>query len=359
MSLPDILQWLSQGGQSGTLVLDNGEVEKSIFFREGVIIASASTDPREFLGHFLVSHGFISEDELGLAISMQDNTKMLLGKILIRQGAITEEDLNRMLMLKSEESIYGIFTWTEGSFRFLDGQLPAYEMVPISLDVTGLLLEGMQRIDEWQRIRARIPSFEAIPVAVCDLLDDRKLSNGERQVLAQIDDQKSVEEICLHTHSSEFFVCRIIFEVAEKGKIKVVKPRSATAVAASPTTSAEALSSRASDLLGEGECELAYRHLKAASSLEPYDRQIQETVHRLEGELRKRLESEGVLTSAVPCLQAGVDATKLSLSPQEGFVFSRINGVADAASIVKISPLPALDALLVFWKLHKAGFITL
>ncbi len=78
---------------------------------------------------------------------------MLLGKILSTIGAISEQDVHRMLRLKAEESIYDVFSWPEGDFRFLDQQLPTANMVPISIDVTGLVLEGMQRFDEWKRIR--------------------------------------------------------------------------------------------------------------------------------------------------------------------------------------------------------------
>jgi hypothetical protein len=47
------------------------------------------------------------------------------------------------------------------------------------------------------------------------------------------------------------------------------------------------------------------------------------------------------------------------LSPEEGFILSRINGDNDVASILQISPLSELDALLVFWKLLTDGHIRL
>ena len=47
MELSELLQWLSQAQKTGTLVCDNGQVEKRIFFRDGMIISSASTDPKE------------------------------------------------------------------------------------------------------------------------------------------------------------------------------------------------------------------------------------------------------------------------------------------------------------------------
>ena len=64
----DLLQWLSLGQKTGTLVIRNSRVEKKIFFRNGRVISSASNDPREYLGQFLMSHGYLSEPELKKAI---------------------------------------------------------------------------------------------------------------------------------------------------------------------------------------------------------------------------------------------------------------------------------------------------
>ena len=49
----------------------------------------------------------------------------------------------------------------------------------------------------------------------------------------------------------------------------------------------------------------------------------------------------------------------LRLSPEEGFVLSRIDGSYDIDSILKISPMPPLDARLVFRELLKEGHIRL
>ena len=226
MELAELLQWLSGAMKAGTLVVENGKVTKQIFFRDGMIVSSASTDPKEHLGAFLVSHGFITDAELGQAIRMQESNKMLLGKILSTIGAISEQDVHRMLRLKAEESIYDVFSWPEGDFRFLDLKLPNATMVPISIDVTGLVLEGMQRFDEWKRIREIIPSSHSIPVAIADF-DDKVFTEGAAQILSLIDDDRTVAEICKLTHSSEFHVCRILFRQVQARRLKIVRPRDA------------------------------------------------------------------------------------------------------------------------------------
>ena len=238
MQLAELLQWLAQSKKTGTLVIDDSRVTKRIFFSSGRIISSASTDPKEYLGHFLVSHGLITEQELAKAVEMQERTKMLLGKILVTIGAIEEQALHRVLRRKAEESLYDLFTWATGEFRFHDGELPASTMIPIDLDITVVTLEGYRRIDEWKRIREVIPTTQAIPVALTSF-DDPKLSQGAQQVLKLVDDNRTIEEICVQTHSSEYFVCRVLFDQLQRRRLKVVKPRwggspPATATGADP-----------------------------------------------------------------------------------------------------------------------------
>lgn len=365
MELSELLQWVSQGTKTGTLLIDDGRVKKQVFFKEGRIISSASTDPREYLGHFLVSHGHITEEELSKAIAMQEESGMLLGKILTTNGAISEDDLHRLLRMKAEESIYDLFSWSEGEFRFVDDDLPERTMVPMNLDVTSILLEGVQRIDEWGRIREVIPSDQAVPVAVGDLLADEDLSAGARQILEQVDDDRTVEEIQIQTHSSEFLVSKVLFDQARKGKIKIVRPRGGGRSREPETTGggasgAEGLLQKAEKHLADQEYEQALRHLRAARSLEPESKSVQQALEKVEEIVTQEVEKAGIRMDSIPELARTMEElTQLEISPQEGFMLSRLDGRYDVRSIIKISPMPQVDALLVVYRLLQAGHVAL
>ncbi len=360
MQLAELLQWLSQGQKTGTLVFDNGQIEKRVFFRDGMITSSASTDPKEYLGHFLVSHGFITEEQLSEGMKRQAATKVLLGKILVELGAIAERDLHRMLRMKAEESIYEIFTWREGDFRFIE-EVPQSPMVPINLDVTAIVLEAMRRLDEWQRIHEVILTPHAIPVIVAPV-DDAELGPGDRHILSMVDDNRTVEEICLQTHSSNFYASQVLYEQWKQGRLKVVNPKLPTG---STTTlpiavDAPALMRMGQTYLQNGDYERSVRHYRAARSLDPENKQVLGATQKAEEQMKAELQKMGVALTSIPTLSRKMEElTTVAISPQEGFILSRINGTYDIQSILKISPMPPLEAQIVFWKLLRAGHITL
>lgn len=359
-ALADLLQWVAEGRKTGTLRIDNGTFEKKLFFFEGRVISTSSSDPKEFLGHFLVSHGFLNENELAKAVEMQESNKMLLGKILTTIGVLTEETLDRMLRLKSEESIFDLFAWSEAEFSFLDEELPEGTLVPMDLDVPLLVFLGMQRVDEWGRIRTRIPSAQYVAVIVRTL---EASDPSDQAVLDAVNDDRTIAEIAMETHSGEYHVCRILLEQIESERLKVIRSRGTGEGEAGPITeaaSAEGLVHRAEALLENCDYSQALRHLRAARSLQPDSGRVRDASEVAEARLRRELHEAGVELVAVPRLSKNIgDLADLDISPDQGFILSRINGTMDIQTILKITPLPTLDGHLQFLQLRDAGYIRL
>jgi hypothetical protein len=359
MQLEELLQWLSQSKKNGTLEIVHGKTEKKVFFKDGLILSSASNKPEEYLGHFLVSHGLINEAQLNRAVELQEKSRTLLGMILVKNGAIAEKDLARMLRLKAEESIYDIFSWAEGDFRFLDDVLPESAMVPMRMDVTGIVMEGVQRVDEWRRIRQVIPDEQMIPVAIVDLSTVPDLGPGDRRILDLVDDQLTIEEIREQTHATEFQVCKLFFDQYQAGHLKLVKLRSGGGGAAGALTAA-ALIEAGRALLKDGDFDASLRHLRAAKALEPDNQEAGQVLTQAEKKIREYIEKAGVTLGSIPQVTATMEQlTSSQLSPSEGFMLTRINGTYDIQSILKITPMAQLDALMLFWKLAQTGYIRL
>ncbi len=361
MQLSELLQWLALGQKTGTLLIEGHGVQKRIYFQDGRINFTASSDPREYLGQFLVSHGYITEDELKKGMEVQEESKILLGRILLMINAISETDLVRLMRRKAEESIYDVFLWEDGQFEFTDGTQPDLKMVPLALDLTSIIMEGLHRYDEWKRIRDRVPDATVIPV-ITRPFDLDALAERERLIVPHIDGQRSIEEIALQTHNAEFTVSRFIFEGLASGSMVLAQgaPRRAAAAVAgsgSTETDVEHFLQRGKASLKE-DPQAAYRMFKVASDLAPADWRASEALRDAEREIRTAAGKDGVTEEKIPELAITIpELTERTFSPQEGFVLSRINAQWDVKSIMKISPMKELEILMIFQRLWKDGVI--
>ena len=378
----DLLQWLSLGQKTGTLLLRNKAVEKKIFFKNGRVISSASNDPREYLGQFLMSHGYLTEPELMKAMEVQMQSGILLGKILVMIDVINEGDLHRLMRLKAEEEIYDIFLWREGDFQFVDDELPMMEMIPLVVDVTGIIMEGTRRVDEWQRIREIIPNESLIPSIVKPIPEDElELDEVQQTIIAAIDGRRSLAELVPETRSSSFTVSSTVHSLVREGYVELVDPAnlhrgpaaSAAPIFAPPPGRITAeiaavvendddeitsLLNRAQAALRNREYEKTQRFLKAAENLDPNHPKVRSAVRGAEAAILSDLRAQGLLDGKVPRVAKTLEEiTTMNFSPNEGFMLSRINGQWNIGSLIKISPIREPDAMLIFYRLWKDGII--
>jgi hypothetical protein len=365
----DLLQWLSLGQKNGTLVVTHQSVEKKVFFQGGRVISSASNNPREYLGQFLIGHGYLNEEELRKAMEVQLQSGILLGKILVMIGLISESDLQRLMRLKAEEEIYDIFLWMEGEFHFLDGELPQMEMVPLKVDVTGIIMEGTRRVDEWPRIRQVIPNDMVVPVMVRSIEPNPELDAVKRMIVGAVDGRRTIAEIVLESRSSSFVVCSTLRGLIEDGHVRLEEPTAEKAVKAAAEVAPTAASfdekdeiasmlSAAQAALKQKDYEKTQRLLKAAQNLDPNHPKVRTAIKGAEAVILAELHNQGLTESKVPRMTKTLEQiTAMDFSPNEGFILSRINGTWDVGSIIKVSPIREPDAMLIFYKLWRDGII--
>ena len=363
----DLLQWLSLGQKSGTLVVTSKSVEKRIFFKSGRVISSASNSPREYLGQFLISHGYLTEEELVKAMEVQHQSGILLGKILVMIEVIGEQDLQRLMRLKAEEEIYEIFLWQDAEFHFIDDELPTMEMVPLQVDVTGIIMEGTRRVDEWTRIREVVPNDTVVPI-VARTIDNNDLDEVQRTISNAIDGHRTIADIVLESRSSTFIVSSTIHTLIRSGHVRVeqagaekaakVEQETAPFEEFSEADEVTVLLKRAQQSLKTKEYEKTQRLLKAAENLDANHQRVRSAIKGAEAVILADLHAQGLNGKRVPKIRKPVEEiTQMNFTPNEGFILSRINGQWDIGSLMKISPIREPDAMLIFYRLWKDGII--
>ena len=366
MPLADLMQWLSAATKTGTLAVRGPKYTKRIYLKQGRIISSASEDPTEQLGQFLLSRGRITEEQLRKGLETQAKTHVLLGKILLMVGAFSEDELKRLLVMKAEETIFSLFLWSDAHFEFEDGELPKDLFVPISLDVQDVLLKGLTMIDELRHIRASFGSTHSIIGRTEVHLPegfppDRSLG---RAVLSLVDGRRSIADICLTLHSSEFTICQILHQFYEQGFVRLVRKKEiepgGSGPADRPFVSAGALVQQGKERLAKKDYDAAIDLLQQAMAASPRDLKIKEMFDHACHQFREHAYRDLMPPARVPVLVRAMNQlTGEALTPEEVFLISRINGAWDLKSIIDISPLGEVEALRIMKRLMDRGLIKL
>ena len=144
--LPDVLEGLKAMKATGTLVVQAGRTEKSLFIEEGKIIFAASADVNDRLGAVLVRAGKLSQEDLEAALLISKKTAGFkkLGAILVENGYLAPKELFDGLKLQVKEIIYSVFVLETGTYRF-DPKLPP-DIIPLQINMQELIQELIRRM---------------------------------------------------------------------------------------------------------------------------------------------------------------------------------------------------------------------
>jgi Domain of unknown function (DUF4388) len=349
MSLEDILQWLAVGKKAGVLELRGALHTKRVSFHAGRITAVWSSDPREYLGQYLLAYNRISEEQLREALAAQEDENQLLGRILVNRQLITETEIRRIVQLKVEEAIFDTFLWSMGTFEFYDGAPSQQKSMLLSLDVTGIVLEGARRMDEWKRIRQVLKGNDAVVVAISEAIAERlPLAPEDADILARLDGHKTLDQLIIEMRAPEFKVNKLLFDLLDKGMIRAVDPGGKLGERGSLHLQ------RARQLVERQKLREAQEELKALLQDQPR----LEEANRMLQVVEHLLEQEDVDQTLIPELAISLEELmEAQLGPNEAFLATRVNGVWSVKDIVSISPFTEEECLAIFSKLLKRGIL--
>jgi hypothetical protein len=197
--LSEIFQLIANGKKTGTLGIQRDDDIVMVYFKEGRIIYGYGPRQSVPVGQLLKEKGKVTADQLELAITEQtgkDVTKRL-GQILIDLDFIDRADLSEAVTGQIYELIFSLMSWEKGSFKFYENQYPTKEDVTVDLSVENVILEGVRRIDEINRIKDIFPNHDARMElrATTAQRRDLSLNTEEWNTLALVDRSRTVGEI--------------------------------------------------------------------------------------------------------------------------------------------------------------------
>ncbi len=164
--LSDIFQLISHQRKTGILYLEDKGKSVAVTFDEGKVVGaesgSAKTHEKERVGDILVKSGLLDMVRLEECLQEQKRTAKKLGVVLTEKNYLTEELFRAALAFQIKETLYKIFQWSSGTYKF-DTIRISYDRHFISpLPAEYILMEAARIIDEWPGLKAKIPSLEII-----------------------------------------------------------------------------------------------------------------------------------------------------------------------------------------------------
>jgi hypothetical protein len=266
LGIHDVFQLLDLGKKTGVLRI-RSEVrqnEGTIWFHEAAVVAAGIRSNPHPLGQQLIKAGKLRSEDLARAQALQAaGDPRRIGEILVAQGGVSARDVNAQIRTQIEDVVFTMLGWSEGHFIFEE---TSPDVIPregdVRISVEALLLEGARRIDEWSRIRSRIPHSGIVPRIAPPSSDEPGslvLTPFEWRVLGGADGIRDIQALATTLGESEFDVARALFGLAAAGVVLLRDPIRESAAAA-PKEDAGAL-------LAEGERLLQARNLEACRAV--------------------------------------------------------------------------------------------
>ena len=353
MDLAEVLQWVTIGKKTGSMAFVQDKTKVFIYFRDGLIVSSRSNDPTKQLGQFLLFQGKISEPDLKRAFELHLQTGVILGKILVDENLVCRDDVEEVLKTRTAEVVYDLFLWEDGYFQFTAGRYNQDDLIQIKMDINSLLFEGIRRKDEWGRIREVFPSNNTVLALRPNVdLKTLNLTPLQKKLIYLLTLKKTISEIILELHGSDFLVNFELFQMYEKDMVEVLETIEPV-VEVKPAQ----LFDKGLDLMSAHSYREAITVFKEVLYLDPQNSWASEQIEQAETAICQDF-YQVTPTTKIPYFLVPESALfQYSFTNEEGFIVSRINGTWDIKSIVMLSPMREIDILCVVEKLVEMQIV--
>jgi hypothetical protein len=230
--LIDIFQLLGQQQKTGVLNLQDGKKEVQVLFDKGMIVGTAlppETADESPLAKRLIRGGLLSQENWKKAYNRCKEELTSMEQVLLSNGMVIKEDLVAVKKLLTLETIYGLFKWKGGTFRFETKDVTYDPEFVEPMAAEYLLLDVLRMVDEWPMLAKRIPNFEIVLQKVNSLntLDVLTGTPWEKNRTFQmevlyglINGQRTIQEIMDLTFLGEFDTCKNLILLMDAGVIK-------------------------------------------------------------------------------------------------------------------------------------------
>ena len=366
MPLKDLVVYLWNRQATGVLTLEYRGVHKEVLLENGAIYNASSNLPREYVGQYLINLGHITEEQFSKAYATQKETKVFLGRILEMIGAVSRETLEVVLSTKFRETVLDAFNWVEGSFRFEAGKKPPQpDGLRVEVPLIEVHKESDFRVQAWSLMRQAFPSCACtLSLLSENLVEPPRPGSIDEKVFASINAGQTIDEMALKLHATDYFLYNRLYAYFHMGALQVHEPSGPQldigvdlGLGDSPT--AEQLLENARAFEAKSNFRDAWALARRSNELTPtLDASL--LMRQLDVAWLPQLKAEFVSSGRVPAMLIGPEqVAKLTLTAQERYLLSRVDGKRDIENILRIAPVREFEALVAFDRFVSQKWIRL
>ena len=229
LGIANLLQAVTANQREGRLtVAREGESKTLLCGPKGLRLLEGSRRVSP-LGEILVRTRKLTRSQLDRILADHGQSGLPLGEYVAKRGLVSRESIDKALMEQVADEIYDLFTWTQGTFEYVepvaepagDGLLST---VVLDHSIMFIALEAARRMDDLARIREVIPGERLVPVALEIPLsgNDPGLDRDSLQeILPFIDGRRSVAQIIEESLYPKFTVLLTLYAMAQRGSAKI------------------------------------------------------------------------------------------------------------------------------------------
>ena len=220
MSVVEIINLVTSSNWSGELHVASPEGMRVLTIAQGALKHARSEIERERLGELLVRAGVLERARLA-ELLLKKPADQRFGQLLVARGLLDEEQLFKQLQQQTETVFYASMLVESGMYWFMAP--PAAAAPPpttFHLSIQGLLMEGVQRIDEMALYRERIPHNRFYPAerpgAKREGLEASMLS-----VLELCNGARSIDDLIRLAGIGEFLTVKAVYNLSRGGQLQI------------------------------------------------------------------------------------------------------------------------------------------
>jgi len=222
--IAEILQLLSMQRQNGLVRVTSSRMVAHISLAAGAValarIEGAKEDHR--FGKHALDAGVVGREAFTDFTSVGLPPGMRIGRAMVERSLLDAAQVRTVLERQTTEAVYELVRWTTGTFVFLTGALPGEaDEAQLGLPMSGLLLEGFRRVDEW---RVMEPTIVWDQVVVSDPVREKenaaRFTPAETRVIAAADGVRNVSAIIDACGVARFDAVRAVYQLVRSGVLR-------------------------------------------------------------------------------------------------------------------------------------------